>query len=795
MKEDDMDMDMDTTAAVESLQFALHQCSFINFDISGITAISADFQRSGTRFVLARENGDLETHSAQLKWNTEQFVSNTIPREKTITSIVEFVKDKVFTATLDGFLTLWDMVEGKQYNQLNPGGGAIWCMELEPVDNRIPRLGLGCEDGRVRIVTFASEFFESMSSSLLYTIQSLDASQSRVLSISWSLEDQTFILAAEAAGTIRKLDTQRGNCVEVMKISEKGSPVVIWSVIALNLTPKHRYYISGDERGVLTVWDGITCTALKELTVENCTGDITSLTAVMNLENPNKEGTRQAEEHPDVTVFFGSVDGGIGALTGQWVDVDPNTYQWLPVRARSLHSRDVKVVKNIGSNIIVSGGADCRLSILKCDDFFSDARAVRLCPCRAPYGVSSVKYYRKCGLLVAEHDKRIDFWQLSSSGGDRVLLRYRSRKLGGNICCSAVSDDLSWFAVSTRTSIRIYHLRCVINGAIAIEVEPFYSVVEHGARRILFISCNSLSYYLVTLSSDANKVYIYQISHSGDEPVRLIMLKCLEWKDLFEDTVFHGDSCVAPITCLAAQEEFSGEQLDCLFFVLGDKYGNIFIFDVFRLDCSPTKMSCFPSQSICSICWQQSTLIAVGAQGEIRTFRTENQSDGCVIERDLRWSENCIRWLKDELFSALGFFPIYGVDMDANIGCFLLYGHDFIVLVHWNGFEEVLGSEEMEKMRTTNKAVRKQGPNANFTPDQVNLDHSSKVSFQKKIRGMPSRKLKILYPLQNVSYACFMSSTHTEHAGNVVDILCMTQTWEQMLAQLPAAVVKKRFGT
>ncbi|EME32059.1 Cirhin [Galdieria sulphuraria] len=767
----------------QTFQIALHRCSFVNFETSAVVAICPDCSHSGNQFFVARENGDLETRSAFTGWAVQNYVPSTIKTGKFITSIVELAVDKVMTSTLDGFLTIWDMERRTQLYQQSPGGGAIWCMEVDPTTtNDTKTIAIGCEDGRVRLIHIAtSQLADATNSKDLVQVELLEAGQSRVLAIAWSLESTSFLLATDDSGNIRKLDTETRRCVQVMKITQQGVPAVIWSVIALKVNSNHHYYATGDSRGILTIWDATTCSVISEFAVENCKGDITCLTGIVHEDSQDPNLAL-----PDVDILFGASDGGIGAIRGHWTSTEPNKYHWIPVRGRSLHARDVRTIKAIGNHRIVAGGADCRISIIDTNDFFSEAPCIRLYPSRQPHRPSCASYYRNKDLLVAEHDQHVDFWKGNCKMMDKILFRYKSRKRDGHICASAVSEDFTWFAVATTTVIRIYQVSWVENGTVAMEVDPFQVIHScGGARQLLWIYESNTCSYLLALSKEAECIFLHTIL-SNQNAASIEKPRSIQWADWIPTKVSKNASNSCTITCMTHAKESTNASEMSLFFAAGDKYGNVFIFDIRHLDSPVASLQGCLSESVVSIRFQKNVLIVCGCRGQIQLFRIEADSGKWKMDRLSSWSEKSMEWVKEQLILSLNLLPIYGLDIDVDSSCFLIYGRHYIILLHWEQFEEVINKgnhlEDSMDLSETGKPSQ----------DSSSERHST---IAKKIQKVPTKKLKIMYPLENVVYACFMSDQEKKQTtDNMISILCLEHRWEDMLSHMPPAVLKKKFG-
>lgn len=180
---------------------------------------------------------------------------------------------------------------------------------------------------------------------------------------------------------------------------------------------------------------------------------------------------------------------------------------------------------------------------------------------------------------------------------------------------------------------------------------------------------------------------------------------------------------------------------------------------------------------------QQNVLIVCGCRGQVQLFRIEMEK--YKVERMVSWSEKSMEWLKEQLIVSLDFLPIYGVDIDVDASCFLIYGHYYILLVHWNHLEEVIENTiDHSESRRWNKTWN---PNAN---------EEQRSSVIQRIHKLPTKKLKVMYPLENVAYVGFMRQEKGKQqpTDNTIPILCLEHRWEDMLSQMPPALLQKKFG-
>ncbi|XP_041018123.1 WD repeat-containing protein PCN-like [Juglans microcarpa x Juglans regia] len=222
---------------------------------------------------------------------------------------------RLFSSSIDGSVSAWDLFYLKQKTVLNSIGVSIWQIALAPSNNHVldtnpksehigngylsdklsmddhemsesedesdsvelheqsvtkfPRVAMACDDGCMRIYSISD------SDELIYT-KSLPRVSGRVLSVTWS-PDANMIYSGSSDGFIRCWDANVGN--EMYRITvglggSGGSPeLCVWSLLALRCGS----LVSADSTGSVQFWDSQHGTLLQAYSLHK--GDVNALAA------------------------------------------------------------------------------------------------------------------------------------------------------------------------------------------------------------------------------------------------------------------------------------------------------------------------------------------------------------------------------------------------------------------------------------------------------------------------------------------------------------------------------------
>ncbi|KAK4787261.1 hypothetical protein SAY86_011094 [Trapa natans] len=276
----------------------------------------------GSRVAVARDDGTLEiwlVSPGSVGWHCQQTIyGNTNSK---VSSLVWSHSGRLFSSSIDGSVSEWDLYNMKQKTVLKTIGISIWQMAVSPlcsshtqdqhkagqIENGYPNedadvddnvsnvtseneddsdmfdlhekiemenelLALGCDDGYVRIYSI------SKSHELIYN-RSLPRVSGRILSVTWS-SDASMIYSGTSDGYIRCWDAK--SCHEVYRITVglggrgNGTDLCVWSLLAL----RSGTLVSGDSTGSVQFWDSRHGTLVHAFSLHK--GDVNALMVAPN---------------------------------------------------------------------------------------------------------------------------------------------------------------------------------------------------------------------------------------------------------------------------------------------------------------------------------------------------------------------------------------------------------------------------------------------------------------------------------------------------------------------------------
>lgn len=426
----------------------VQRCGFIKWEVHGVVAAGESPSYSVyERVVLARSNGTIEVRNSKPGLPVVGY----LPSLGVEITSVTFHDDRVLIGSLDGFVAVYDYDRRILLENIDPCGGAIWCLQPSPDAKQI---AVGCEDGTVRLLTYGEEG--------RYDVKKLEKGMARVTTVSW-YPDGLSVVAGDGNGGLRRLEISTGRSVASAQIVSKNEFCAIWSCVVSGDT-----VLTGDSRGVVTIWNGEMLLAEKELWLEGLTGDITSLC------------------ESDGSVFVGAANGAVG-LVARTVEGG-----WVAHRGTRVHTNDVRAIVRLGhQGKILSVGDDSVIAVHTVKSMLSNEQAIRIRPSLAPEVMPPV--FACNGKVLALYDDRVELWSLPSQKKryewPKLLLRIKPGDLGGNLVSASVSTDLTKLVVSGRTTMAAFELDL----SFPVNVYPLSSSLP-PSRWLSFIDNTELAY-------------------------------------------------------------------------------------------------------------------------------------------------------------------------------------------------------------------------------------------------------------------------------------------------------------
>lgn len=260
--------------------------------------------------------------------NFAPFLERVIPGEKnsSIESLVwAQTQNRLFSAGLTGELVEWDLQTLQKRNRQLATGSAIWCMAIDKDETQ---LAIGTEEGYINVFDITNE-------ELVYKTL-FDKQDGRILCCKFNNNGN--FLVTGSIDVIRIWNCKTGHALKKMTMSryEAKKETVVWSLLVL----RDFTIISGDSRGVVTIWDGNNGTyieshqALKSdilAVAMNSTEDMIMVTGV----------------DPVIRIYAETV------IKKQ----DTEVSSWVKYLQRSVHDHDVNSLI-VNNDNIISGGVD-----------------------------------------------------------------------------------------------------------------------------------------------------------------------------------------------------------------------------------------------------------------------------------------------------------------------------------------------------------------------------------------------------------------------------------------------------
>ncbi|POM75558.1 U3 small nucleolar RNA-associated protein, partial [Phytophthora palmivora] len=504
----------------------VHRCRFVDWMPAAIHALS--FNAAGDQLAVARANGDVELWSVGRKWHLKFVVSGS--SQSQVTALCWSESSRLFACSLDG--TLWEMnfETLSKKNVVDSNGGPIWSMVLDAASQQ---LAVGCEDGRIRLFSFADD--------QLHFSKAFLTTGTRVVSLAWHGTAHKIFSGSEA-GVIHCWNAVTGRNESRITLENLAKhKAIVWSLVVLDdLT-----LVSGDSTGNLSFWNAPTGTLLQKFS--HLTADILAICVSKN----------------NNTLFASGVDNQVVEFRRSVAESGNST--WAYSYSHRGHSHDVRALalSNGAKSVLVSGGIDTQL-VWYLGTSFGAGRPAKIVSMPYPQTIALANEKR---VLMVQKSTSLDLWKLATQSAATGTITQKHKLLlelnvgkAWNLSCSALAPNASFVACSNAKELKLFELD-VNQDFQPTKVTTLPQSVTGPARVLAF-------------SPDSTRLVIASSSHQ----IRVLDLTKMEVLKTFKvatptPTDEESDSAPSPLVSLTVSSD--GQWL-----ATGDASNNIAIYNL-----------------------------------------------------------------------------------------------------------------------------------------------------------------------------------------------------------------------
>ncbi|KAJ8686698.1 hypothetical protein QAD02_022492 [Eretmocerus hayati] len=456
----------------------IHQVRFYNLEPKSVVCFS--YEPKNKKLALARNDNSLEI------WNigNAPFIESTIVGhvDNSIEAI-QWIGSRLFTCGLLGMITEYNLKVSGTKNEVSVTGGAAWCMD---VNHDLSRLAVGTEDG------YINTFFVT-EDGLMYE-KIFDKQKGRILCLKW--DNTGDMIFSGSVDTVRVWNASNGHAIHKMLTSRKEvkKETIVWCLAVTS----DNMIISGDSRGVLSVWDSQSGTLAESH--ESHAADILSVTM----------------SHDRSMIYCSGVDPVIRTFS-RVVVKSTGRAQWVRGIERRLHIHDVRALVEADGKLY-SAGVDGYLA----QSSYPPKILVKYPPLLQPPCVHTCP---KSRCIVLRYHNFLEVWKLGAAERniengvqsgylhqleeEPMKILQLKTKLDESIVSCAISRDSRIIIYCTETHLRIFNFN-VVEGVAKLSKQES-DVPSKRVQKMLF-SSNSKLFITANNDGSGNIITVYKVN-------------------------------------------------------------------------------------------------------------------------------------------------------------------------------------------------------------------------------------------------------------------------------------------